>query len=146
MGLNINTLNYHGSTLKDYERLGSYSRIHVLRKWLLEHEEGNSEELVNKAYDHFSKDPHDYWEDLKIEKYPVFINHNDSEGGYISFSDVGIKGTKDTSEWNDLDILKKELLEMKNITTMPEEVRQVFQDFWNIVNPEDEKSVFVVFC
>lgn len=132
--------------LKDYERLGSYGRIHILRKWLLIQEEGNSEDLVNKAYDHFSKDNHDYWNDLIIEKYPVFINHNDSEGGYISFSDIGIKEVKDTEEWNDLDILKNELIEMKKITTMSEEVRQVFDDFWNIVNPEDEKSVFVIFC
>ena len=78
----------------------------------------------------------------------AFINHNDSEGGYLSFSQLGIKGTENPIEWNDLDKLREELKEIGKLD-MPEEVREVYVDFERIVNMTEDsesKTVMVIFC
>lgn len=139
MGLNINTLSSGGSKIGDYERLGSYGTLHILRRWLMEHEEGNSEETVKKAYSYPEKEV-----DVKIEKYPALINHSDCDGGYLSFTHFGITETKDPIGWADLDRLRKELKEIGKLK-MPDVVREVYDRLNEIVNPKDDAPVIIFF-
>ena len=133
MGLNIHTLNNDGEKVKDYARYGSYGRIHVLRRWV-----GNDyEKLEGDVYsDH----------NLIHTNFPALINHSDCDGGYLSFKAFGIIDTKDHVEWGDLDELKDELtLLKKHKKEMPEDIKDCFNDLYDIVFPKDENSVLVIF-
>lgn len=146
MGLDINSTDAHGYRVSEYTRLGSYGRIHVLRKWLLVFEEGNPQELVDKAYNHRSGNMSvEAWKQMTIVKYPRIIDHSDCDGGYISYSNFGIKSG--SWEWQDLDELRKELEQCKAIGSMPDEVREVLQDFDKIVNmmSENETTAKIIY-
>ena len=124
MGLNISTLDYHGYTNTN-ERFGSYRYLHVLRQW------------VGKEIDKLEfSNLHELYSDKNIRKtkFPVLIDHNDSEGGYLSFSEFGIEKVKDSVEWNDLDKLRLEMKELKkHHKEMPPEVKECFDDFYKFV-------------
>lgn len=141
MGLDINSVTNGGYMVANYERMGSYGSIHILRKWLLVNEEGNSQELVNTAYTQIflGDSRHNYWNDLKIEKYPSFINHSDCDGGYISFKIYEIKESYNQVSWGNLDKLRTELEQMGKIRkNMPPEVQNVYDRFEKIVNKIDD--------
>lgn len=142
MGLNINTVSYHGHNLKDYERYGSYGRIHILRSWVRD----NLDSKVKVKGLGISG----MYEEIEITgtDFDALINHDDSEGGYLDFKELGVEKTSNMQEWNDLNKLFDELkIINKSISTMPENVAECYRDLAEIVGLEsEEKPTFVMFC
>lgn len=139
MGLNINTFDQQGNEVSHYERLGSYGTLHILRKWVLEKIEGNSKELIDKAYSHIPGKADKAWEQLKIVHCPALIDHSDCDGGYMSYSVFKVKNP--TWEWADLDKLWEEMIFLKTKTKeMDEDTLWVFNRLWEILDMRDEKE------
>ena len=68
----------------------------------------------------------------KIVKFYEFIDHSDSDGGYISFSRFGIEKLSDKviGFWGDLDQLKSEIEELdKHTKTLNEKYHSAWKDF-----------------
>lgn len=143
MGLNITTKDKNKKTICDYERLGSYHTLHILREWLYINVEGNSEKDVTEFYSLFS----DGKTLLKAEKFTNLLSHSDSDGGYKDYTFY--KG-KESWEWQDLNILRNELEDIKEnyYNIMDENTKQVFDRFYEIINrkgSDGEKAVKVIF-
>jgi hypothetical protein len=151
MGLNINTFDENRKRIADYDRLGSYHTIHILRQWVMIHVEGNTKELVDRCYNHFSnnEDSEKAWKELKMEKCPKLLDHSDCDGGYKSFSHY--KSVKKSDWlWQDLDALRAELKMLKKdyYKDMDEDTKWVFDTFNKIINkkgPHGEVAVKVEF-
>ena len=143
MGLNINTFDKDDNRILDYERLGNYHTLHILRQWVMIHVEGNSKELVDSCYG-LDKDEL-AWAKLKIKKCPKLIDHSDCDGGYKSFTFY-----KDADwnswEWQDLDALRLELKMLKKnyYKSMDEDTKIVFDRFNGIVNKKSEDGKMAV--
>jgi hypothetical protein len=144
MGLNINTFAKSGKRISEYERLGSYHTLHILRQWVLVHVEGNSQELVDECYGYGPKSD-EAWEKMKMEKCSKLLNHSDCDGGYKSFSHYkSVK--KDDFEWQDLDELRTELKMLKKgyYKQMDDETKLVFDRFNGIINKKEEDGELAV--
>ncbi len=148
MGLNINTLDKKGKRIADYERLGSYSTLHILRKWVLEKVEHNPKKLIEEAYEHFDPEKSKKaWNKMKIVHCPALIDHSDCDGGYKSYSYFNVK--KPSWEIADLDKLWEEMIFLKTKTKkMDDDTLWVFDRLWTILdmkNKEGERGVEVEF-
>jgi len=127
------------------EKFGSYSRIHEIRRWALEHIEGNPAERVEQAYKHFSPESEVAWSQMVIDKCPALINHSDCDGGYLSFEYFGIKDVENRVDWGNLDKLREELQQLKaRKAEMPKETRESFEFLCEFVFPEDEDYDFQI--
>lgn len=138
MGLDINSIDYAGYKVADYERMGSYSTIHILRRWILEELEGNPKELVDRYYN-FLGDSTDAWMKLKKDMFPRIVQHSDSDGGYISFKFFGLK--EGSWQWQNLDELRSEIWRLNKLKEkMPERVLEVYNRLKYLVNKRGENG------
>lgn len=136
MGLNITTVDTAGYRVADYERLGSYHTLHILRQWVFELV-GNAKDEIEAFYGYTNRKTGDV--ELKVGDYPCLLDHSDCGGGYISFKTFGIVDTRDKTEWGDLDGLRRELRLLGRLKgEMPEEVKRVFLLFRRIVNKKSD--------
>lgn len=124
--------------IADYERFGSYSTLHILRKWVLVNEEGYTQEQVDAMYDY--KNP---GKALEAKKYPALLEHSDCDGGYLDPSMFSVELTN-KMEWGDIRDLKAEVEQLSK-KEMPEEVRIVLERLIDFLADKDDESVSIMY-
>lgn len=133
MGLDISTTARGGNFIREYERFGSYSTIHILRKWVYIHLEGFTEKQVDAMYNHSEPG-----EQLEAVKFPALCEHADSDGGYLDGRLFDVTFNKPVM-WNDLNKLQEEVNLLNTYREeMPEEVQDVLDRMVKFLSPDED--------
>lgn len=138
MGLDITKVSQSGNRIGEETGMGSYSTLHILRKWIIctlekmpEGEHGVGDWFYTP-------------ENMKKTQYPTIVNHSDADGGYINFETLGISGSElDPSQWWDTNALQQEMDSLKkdHYEEMPSEVKEVFDRFYELAcATEDDRD------